>query len=113
MFWSRRRREARRQQVLDELLGLGPNERRGRLELAVARGEVPPQEVEAALALVSRLDTLRVKKVPAGGKQQELPGAVPIDPAAPIPVGPGQARDQVEADETTEESWPSISWLRP
>lgn len=68
MFWTRNRREARRQQVLDELLALDPKERRGRLDLAVGAGDVRADEVESALRLVSRLDALRVMTVPPSGR---------------------------------------------
>ena len=54
MFWSRSRREARRQRVLDELLVLDPEARRGRLEVAVVEGDVRAEEVDAALSLVHR-----------------------------------------------------------
>lgn len=73
MFWMRNRREARRQQVLDELLALDPGARRGRLEVAVTAGDVRADEVDSALRLVGRLDALRVMTIPAS---ERLPGGV-------------------------------------
>jgi hypothetical protein len=95
VFWSRTRREARRQKVLDELLELDPSQRQARLELAVAAGDVRATEVEEALRLAHRLDSLRVMTFfqssgrPAG---EGLSDAVqpqadaPADPAAPAKV---------------------------
>jgi hypothetical protein len=60
VFWNRTGREARRQEVLDELLELDPGQRQARLELAVAAGHVRASEVEETLRLVHRLDALRV-----------------------------------------------------
>jgi hypothetical protein len=60
VFWNRTGREARRQEVLDELLELDPGQRQARLELAVAAGHVRAGEVEETLRLVHRLDALRV-----------------------------------------------------
>jgi hypothetical protein len=71
VFWTRTRRDARRQKVLDELLELDPAERRGRLDIAVAAGDVRRSEVEEALRLIQRLDGLRVMTVPSAGR---LPG---------------------------------------
>ena len=69
MFWSRTSREARRQEVLDELLELDPSQRQARLELAVAAGHVRANEVEETLRLVHRLDALRVMMVhPSSGR---------------------------------------------
>lgn len=83
MFWTRNRREARRQQVLDELLALGPNERRVPLDVAVEAGDVRADEVESALRLVHRLDVLRVMTVPPSGR---LPGGI-------VPVVERRLRD--------------------
>lgn len=63
MFWNRTSREARRQEVLDELLELDPGQRQPRLELAVAAGDVRANEVEETLRLVHRLAALRVMTV--------------------------------------------------
>jgi hypothetical protein len=79
VFWTRSRREARRQQVLDELLAMDPNDRRGRLDVAVVAGDVRKDEVESALRLVGRLDALRVMTVPPSGR---LPGGI-------VPIGEG------------------------
>ena len=73
MFWTRNRREARRQQVLDELLAMEPDARRGRLDTAVVAGDVREDEVESALRMVSRLDALRVMTVPPS---RRLPGGI-------------------------------------
>lgn len=73
MLWTRSRREAKRQMVLDELLGLDPSERRGRLELAVAAGDLQVDEVDTALRMVQRLDALRVMTIAASGR---LPGGI-------------------------------------
>jgi hypothetical protein len=59
VFWSKSGRDSRRQKVLDELLELDPADRRQRLELAVAAGDVRSVEVDQALHLVARLDSLR------------------------------------------------------
>jgi hypothetical protein len=79
VFWTRNRREARRQQVLDELLAMDPNDRRGRLDVAVVAGDVRKDEVESALRLVGRLDALRVMTIPPSGR---LPGGI-------VPIGEG------------------------
>jgi hypothetical protein len=81
MFWSRSGREARRRKVLDELLELDPQDRPGRLESAVASGDVRAEEVQDALQLVGRLDALRVLTLPSKGLKTALPGAVRIHPA--------------------------------
>ena len=60
MFWKRSHREERRQKILDELFALEPDERRSRLDRAVAAGEVHANEVDSTLRLVGRLDALRV-----------------------------------------------------
>ena len=73
MFWTRNRREVRRRQVLDELLAMDPNDRRGRLDVAVVAGDVRADEVESALRLVGRLDALRVMTIPPSGR---LPGGI-------------------------------------
>lgn len=65
MFWSKTGREQRRQNVLDELLEIEPENRRSRLEEAVAAGDVRAAEVDQALRLVERLDALRVMSIPA------------------------------------------------
>jgi hypothetical protein len=75
MFWNRVRREARRQKVLDELLELDPNDRRARLEAAVAAGDVRADEVDSALQMVHRLDNLRGMTLPTQGLQRGLPGS--------------------------------------
>jgi hypothetical protein len=66
-------RAERRKKVLDELLELGPVERRRHLDDAVAAGDVRESEVESALLLVHRLDVLRVMTVPSDGR---LPGGI-------------------------------------
>ena len=81
VFWSRVRREERRQRVLDELLILDAVNRRDRLDAAVAANELRAEEVEPALRLVERLDRLRDMRVPPGG---HLPGRenLPFAPQA-------------------------------
>ena len=92
MLWSRPRRDARRQKVLDELLELEPEERPARLEAAVAAGDVRADEVDSALRLVHRLEALEVMTVPPSGR---LPGG--IVPIIEFPVA------IVHADELDEE----------
>jgi hypothetical protein len=94
VFWSRTSREARRQEVLDELLELEPSQRQARLELAVAAGHVRAKEVEETLRLVHRLDALRVMTFYTSSKLTEgeaLPEALralatPRKSAAPLKV---------------------------
>ena len=88
MFWTRNRREARRRQVLDELLAMDPNDRRGRLDVAVVAGDVKADEVESALRLVGRLDALRVMTIPPSGR---LPGGI-------VPIGEGRLVRQAAID---------------
>ena len=88
MFWTRSRREARRRQVLDELLAMDPNDRRGRLDVAVAAGDVRADEVETALRLVGRLDALRVMTIPPSGL---LPGGI-------VPIGEGRIARRAALD---------------
>jgi hypothetical protein len=79
VFWSRTSREARRQEVFDELLELDQSQRQARLELAVAAGHVRPTEVEETLRLVHRLEGLRVLTLhPGSGRAsgEALPEAV-------------------------------------
>jgi hypothetical protein len=68
MFWKRSRRAARRQRVLEELLWLDPIDRERRVIAAVAAGEFSAAEIDAALRLVNRLDSLRVLSLPPGGR---------------------------------------------
>lgn len=93
MIWSRPRRDKRRQKVLDELLSLDPQDRRERLDLAVAAGDVRPEEVEAALTLVSRLDAVRVMTLSAEDLQHYLPGCVRISGAPADGLRPANDRD--------------------
>lgn len=131
MLWSRSDRDARRQKVLDELLDLDAEHRRRRLELAVAAGEVHSTEMAATMQLVNRLEALRLMSVPVGGR---LPGgrSLMLDPG-PVAVavvtedGPATLAEAMAAfgieltaeseavsvSGPTEESEPSISWLRP
>jgi hypothetical protein len=102
VFWTRSRREARRQLVLDELLALDPAERRGRLDLAVTAGDVKPDEVEEALKLVQRLDVLRVMTIPSSGR---LPGGIlPIRQRPTIEVEPVAADDAAAAIDVSSSS---------
>ena len=64
MFWNKAARNARRQQVLDELIDVPAEDRRIHLYRAVAEGDVRAREVEQALRLVSRLDALREMEIP-------------------------------------------------
>jgi hypothetical protein len=100
LFWTRHRREARRQQVLDELLALGPAERLGRLDQAVVAGDVRADEVDSALRLVGRLDALRVMTVPPSSR---LPGGI-----API-TERRLARVQTDPDAADDSSPSSLS----
>jgi hypothetical protein len=85
VFWTQARREARRRQVLDELMELDPSNRRERLGVAVAAHDLRLDEVEPALHLVERLDRLRRMTVPLGGR---LPDAdlTRTDERTAIPV---------------------------
>jgi hypothetical protein len=81
-LWSRSRREERRQKVLDELLELDPEARPGRLQIAVAAGDVRGDEVDEALRLVHRLDELRVMTIPPSAL---LPGGIVPIVGYPVP----------------------------
>jgi hypothetical protein len=78
--------------VLDELLGLDPSERRGRLELAVAAGDLQVDEVDTALRMVQRLDALRVMTIAASGR---LPGGI-----LPVTEHPLLALQEVTSPQT-------------
>jgi hypothetical protein len=108
MFWSRSGREARRRKVLDELLELDPQDRPGRLESAVAAGDVRADEVRDALQLVSRLDALRLMTLPSKGLKTTLPGAVRIHPAPATDEGTGDdsARTEPAGSEPAVEAVP-------
>jgi hypothetical protein len=95
VFWSRTRREARRQKVLDELLELDPSQRQARLELAVAAGDVRATEVEEALRLAHRLDSLRVMSFFQSSRRPEGEGpaeAVETRVAAGVDPAPTKVR---------------------
>lgn len=79
MFWNRAAREARRQKVLDDLIELNPEERRLRMDQAVAEGDVRASEVEQALRLVTRLDALRVMTIPEPAIRSRRVTASPIE----------------------------------
>lgn len=81
MFWNRAAREARRQKVLDDLIDLDPEERRLRINQAVAEGDVRAGEVEEALKLVSRLNSLRVMTIP--GARDAAPSTASTTEGAP------------------------------
>ena len=106
MFWTRVRREERRQRVLDELLALDPGNRLGRLNAAVAAHEIRPEDVGPALKIVERLDRLREMRVPPGG---HLPGwgnlpqsrqaEAPTPPSGPVVAGLGpESGDDLDSD---------------
>ncbi len=137
MFWTRARREARRQKVLDELLELDPGDRLERLDLAVAAHELRPDEVGPALHMVERLDRLRQIRVQFRGRMPGwenlpqpllMPGSQaksrPLVGRRPRPALPAVRESRpaasdlasiepTVADASAEESWPSIAWLRP
>jgi hypothetical protein len=73
VFWTRSGRDVRRQRVLDELLDLDPADRQGRLDIAIAAGDIRPNEVEYALRMVHRLEALRVMTIPSSAY---LPGGI-------------------------------------
>ncbi len=82
MFWNKTARNSRRQQVLDELIDVPPEDRRIHLYRAVAEGDVRAREVEQALRLVSRLDSLRQMEIPtAFGPAKRQEGVTNIFPA--------------------------------
>jgi len=64
------------------LLELDPEERSGRLEIAVATGDVRADEVDEALRLVHRLDELRVMTIPPSSR---LPGGIVPIIEYPVP----------------------------
>ncbi|MGD0018179.1 MAG: hypothetical protein ABSD62_02910 [Candidatus Limnocylindrales bacterium] len=107
MFWNRAAREARRGKVLDDLIELTPEERRLRMDLAVAEGDVRAGEVEQALRLISRLDALRVMTIPGtreaapsiGAKADEPTGLAPLEA---VNEPPKRARRRVAIDVTPE-----------
>lgn len=68
MFGKQPNRVARRQRVLEELLWLEPVDRERRIIAAVASGEFSAEEMDSALRLVSRLDSLRTTSFPPGGR---------------------------------------------
>jgi hypothetical protein len=78
---------------MDELVELGPEERRARLERAVAEGDVRAGEVEQALRIVGRLDAVKVMTIPglSGGR---------VSYAAGLDEGP----EAVSAEETAHQS---------
>ena len=86
MFWNRAAREARRQQVLDELIELAPEARQARLDRAVAEGDVRAAEVDQALRLVGRLDALRVMTVPGTRRTAPSPEETAVEPPQPAPT---------------------------
>ncbi len=85
MFWKRSHSAVQRQKVRDELFGLEPAGRRGRLDRAVAAGEVQAGEVDSTLRLVERLDALRVFNIHPDSAETD-PAAEPGEGAA----GPGR-----------------------
>jgi hypothetical protein len=85
VFWKHSRREERRQDVLDELMGLDPSDRRERLDRAVAAGDVQVGEVESTLRLVDRLDALRVFTIRPYG--EESGGAAAEEKASGEEIG--------------------------
>lgn len=86
MFWNRTGREARRQEVLDELLELDPSQWQARLELAVAAGHVRAGEVEETLRLVHRLDAVRVMTFYTSSELMEGDAATPKVRKARVPM---------------------------
>ena len=102
VFSMKSRREERRQKVLDELPELDPAARRGRLDQAVAAGDVRPDEVESALRMVQRLEALSVFTIPPIGgrpgpttpsidRPDAEPGAVAVSVDL-LAIGSGAAR---------------------
>lgn len=81
MFWKRSHSKEQRQKVLDELFGMEPARRRGRLDQAVAAGEVKAGEVDSTLQYVARLDALRVFTIHPDGAEAD-PAAEPGDGTA-------------------------------
>jgi hypothetical protein len=82
MFWKRSKRASRRQRVLEELLWLDPVDRERRIIAGVAAGDFGAEEVDAALRLVARLDSLRGMSLPPGGRLvagQDRVGYLPRD----------------------------------
>lgn len=118
MFWTRARREERRQRVIDELLDIAPEERRQRLDLAVAAGDIHKNEVDGALQLVQRLDALRAMTIPPNGhtasgviSDEAQPAALegePVDPgASQTPASEGMELALPEPADDTELSAPA------
>jgi len=99
VFWTRARREAQRQRVLDELITLDPGVRRQRLDAAVEAHELRAEEIEPALHLVQRLDRLREMTVPLGGHlpgREVLPASSeksdPLPAASDSPAKPSRSK---------------------
>jgi hypothetical protein len=86
VFWNRAAREARRQKVLDDLIELNPEERRLRMDRAVAEGDVRAGEVEEALRVVARLDALRVMTIPGARDEAPSIGATTEGPHESVSV---------------------------
>jgi hypothetical protein len=84
VFWNRAAREARRQQVLDELIDLEPEARRARLDRAVSEGDVRTAEVDQALRIVGRLDALKVMTIPG---LRAVPAAADTGSGAAVVAG--------------------------
>ena len=70
--------------MLDDLIDLNPEERRLRMDRAVAEGDVRAGEVEQALRIVARLDALRVMRIP--GVRDEAPSINATTQAPPEPL---------------------------
>jgi hypothetical protein len=102
VFWSRMRRDMRRQIVLDQLIEMDFESRLKRLDAAVAAHEIKRDEVDSALRIVERLDRVREMRVPLGGR---LPGWENLSQPPPgrRPVGINVAAD---ADPN-----PVLTWL--
>jgi hypothetical protein len=92
VFWNRAAREARRQKVLDDLIELSQEERRRRLDQAVAEGDIRAGEVDQALRLVARLEALSVMTIPGTRKAAASDGEA-SDGAAAVGL-----TDQAAAD---------------
>ena len=93
MFWRRTNREARRQEVLDELLELEPGQRQARLDLAVAAGHVRPDEVDETLRLVHRLEGLRVMTFHPWGQPASVEAPVEAVDILAAPCKPAAASE--------------------
>lgn len=121
MFWHSRR-PSLREQVLNSLIDVDPDRRRPLLEQEAGRGVIDPAEVEDALRLVQRIESLRYMS------DQKLLAAVSVPrekdtPDDRIGARKGPRLRLVKSEAMAEaprrpavhkrKAVPTIEWLRP